>query len=287
MSEDLSPYNFRYEIFRFRARRRKNYEAYTVYMLNNFFKVVAEICKLQWKSYKGTGLVFMIHIIPDADFILFLLDLADCDGANVHQISDRRPAARHSKSRVHDHARLLAFLHRKIRRIPACFLHLFTRHKDYFRLSSREHICIAEPLKITLQFLLIKPAQTPFILIIRPLRKVVSLTRPPRQIKFRHGFIHEMPRRMDPCVKQTPIRVHTTYHAITRSKTSELKPPHVPYGTLHKAHLLHKKFPRRRLNHARIIRLSPALRIENRLIKQDDIALILAQNLHHPRRSFQ
>ena len=30
------------EIVRFRARRRKNYEAYTVYMLNNFFKVVGQ-----------------------------------------------------------------------------------------------------------------------------------------------------------------------------------------------------------------------------------------------------
>ena len=44
---DLSPYNFRYEIPRFRARRSKNYEAYTVYMLNNFYEVVAEILELQ------------------------------------------------------------------------------------------------------------------------------------------------------------------------------------------------------------------------------------------------
>ncbi|OHA03625.1 MAG: hypothetical protein A3J58_00895 [Candidatus Sungbacteria bacterium RIFCSPHIGHO2_02_FULL_52_23] len=28
-------------------------------MLNNFFKVVAEIWKLQWKSYKGTGLLWI------------------------------------------------------------------------------------------------------------------------------------------------------------------------------------------------------------------------------------
>ena len=40
---DLPPYNVRYEIPRFQARRSKNYEAYTVYMLNNFYKVVAEI----------------------------------------------------------------------------------------------------------------------------------------------------------------------------------------------------------------------------------------------------
>jgi len=40
---DLSPYNFRHEIFRFRARRSKNYEAYTEYMLNNFYEVGAEI----------------------------------------------------------------------------------------------------------------------------------------------------------------------------------------------------------------------------------------------------
>ena len=45
-SIDLSPNNFRHEIFRFRARRSKNYEAYTVYMLNNFYEVAAEI----WKS---------------------------------------------------------------------------------------------------------------------------------------------------------------------------------------------------------------------------------------------
>ena len=30
-------------MFRFRARRSKNYETYTAYMLNNFCKVVAEI----------------------------------------------------------------------------------------------------------------------------------------------------------------------------------------------------------------------------------------------------
>jgi len=37
------PYNFRDEIFRFRVRRRKNFEAYTAYMLKNFYKAVAEI----------------------------------------------------------------------------------------------------------------------------------------------------------------------------------------------------------------------------------------------------
>ncbi len=40
---DLSPNNFRDEISRFLARRRKNYEAYTAYMLNNFSEVAAEI----------------------------------------------------------------------------------------------------------------------------------------------------------------------------------------------------------------------------------------------------
>ena len=54
---DLSPYNFRSEIFRFRARRSKNYEAYTLYMLNNFYEVAAEIWKLQPKGYKGTSLI--------------------------------------------------------------------------------------------------------------------------------------------------------------------------------------------------------------------------------------
>jgi len=44
---DLSSDKFRHEIFRFRARRNKNYEAYTLYMLNNFCEVVAEIWKLQ------------------------------------------------------------------------------------------------------------------------------------------------------------------------------------------------------------------------------------------------
>ena len=40
---DLSPNNFRNEIVRFRARRNKNYEAYTVYLPNNFYKVAAEM----------------------------------------------------------------------------------------------------------------------------------------------------------------------------------------------------------------------------------------------------
>ena len=43
---DLLINYFRHEIFRFRARRRKNYEAYTAYMLNNFYEVGAEI----WES---------------------------------------------------------------------------------------------------------------------------------------------------------------------------------------------------------------------------------------------
>ena len=43
---DLLINYFRHEISGFRARRRKNYEAYTVYMLNNVSEVGAEI----WES---------------------------------------------------------------------------------------------------------------------------------------------------------------------------------------------------------------------------------------------
>ena len=43
---DLLINYFRHEISRFRARVRKNYEAYTAYMLNNFSEVGAEI----WES---------------------------------------------------------------------------------------------------------------------------------------------------------------------------------------------------------------------------------------------
>ena len=39
MTIDLLRKDFRSEIFRFRARRSKNYEAYTAYMLSNFYKV--------------------------------------------------------------------------------------------------------------------------------------------------------------------------------------------------------------------------------------------------------
>ena len=46
MTEDLLHNYSRNEIFRFRARRRKNSEAYIEYTLKNFSKVVAEI----WKS---------------------------------------------------------------------------------------------------------------------------------------------------------------------------------------------------------------------------------------------
>lgn len=35
--------NFRSEIFRFLARRSKNFEAYTAYMLRNFYKAIAKI----------------------------------------------------------------------------------------------------------------------------------------------------------------------------------------------------------------------------------------------------
>ena len=55
--KDLLRKDFRSEIVRFRARRRKNYEAYTVYMLNNFFKVVAEIWKLQQNNLYAVGLM--------------------------------------------------------------------------------------------------------------------------------------------------------------------------------------------------------------------------------------
>src|SRR3989344_286788 len=54
---DLLRKDFRSEIIRFRARRRKNYEAYTAYMLNNFFKVVAEIWKLQQNNLYAVGLI--------------------------------------------------------------------------------------------------------------------------------------------------------------------------------------------------------------------------------------
>jgi len=47
----------RSEIIRFRARRRKNYEAYTAYTVNNLFKVVAEIWKLQPKNLCAVGLL--------------------------------------------------------------------------------------------------------------------------------------------------------------------------------------------------------------------------------------
>src|SRR3989344_914363 len=56
-SLDLLRKDFRSEIVRFRARRRKNYEAYTAYMLNNFFKVVAEIWKLQQNNLYAVGLI--------------------------------------------------------------------------------------------------------------------------------------------------------------------------------------------------------------------------------------
>ena len=43
---DLLRNYFRHEISKFEARRSKNYEAYTPYMLNNFCKAVAQI----WES---------------------------------------------------------------------------------------------------------------------------------------------------------------------------------------------------------------------------------------------
>jgi len=54
--KDLRRKDFRGEIIRFRARRRKNYEADTAYMVNNLFKVVAEIWQLQPKNLCAVGL---------------------------------------------------------------------------------------------------------------------------------------------------------------------------------------------------------------------------------------
>ncbi|MDP3996731.1 MAG: hypothetical protein Q8P86_03505 [bacterium] len=49
---------FRWISFQFRARRSKNYEAYTEYLLNNFCKAVAEIEKkdaeLEFRNSKRT-----------------------------------------------------------------------------------------------------------------------------------------------------------------------------------------------------------------------------------------
>jgi len=59
---DLLRKDFRSEIFRFRARRSKNYEAYTPYMLNNFCEVVAEIWKLQPKNLYAVGLIYAYGI---------------------------------------------------------------------------------------------------------------------------------------------------------------------------------------------------------------------------------
>ena len=55
---DLLRKYLRSEIFRFRARRSKNYEAYTAYMLNNFCEVAAEIWKLQQKNIYAIGLLY-------------------------------------------------------------------------------------------------------------------------------------------------------------------------------------------------------------------------------------
>ena len=68
---DLLRKDFRSEMFRFRRRgvplkrehlasvlrRSKNYEAYTVYMLNNFCKAVVEIWRLQQKNLYAVGLL--------------------------------------------------------------------------------------------------------------------------------------------------------------------------------------------------------------------------------------
>ena len=68
--KDLLRKDFRSEIVRFRARRRKNYEAYTAYMLSNFCKAVgqtrgvpvlagrpvSEIWKLQQNNLYAVGL---------------------------------------------------------------------------------------------------------------------------------------------------------------------------------------------------------------------------------------
>lgn len=58
---DLLRNYFRSEIFRFRLRRSKNFEAYMAYMLKNFCKAVAEIWELQQKDNYAVGLLFMSH----------------------------------------------------------------------------------------------------------------------------------------------------------------------------------------------------------------------------------
>ena len=61
---DLLRKDFRSEIFRFRARRRKNYEAYTPYMLNNFIRwrsqnlEIAAEKSLRSRSNNKTDLLF-------------------------------------------------------------------------------------------------------------------------------------------------------------------------------------------------------------------------------------
>src|SRR3989338_1214084 len=46
---------FRSEMFRFRARRSENFEAYTEYLLRNFRKAAAEIWTLQQKWHSVTA----------------------------------------------------------------------------------------------------------------------------------------------------------------------------------------------------------------------------------------
>ena len=58
---DLLRKDFRSEIFRFRVRRRKNSEAYTEYMLKNFYKAVVEIWRLQQKSLYAVGLLYVLR----------------------------------------------------------------------------------------------------------------------------------------------------------------------------------------------------------------------------------
>ena len=76
---DLSPNNFRYEIFRFRARRSKNYEAYTAYMLNNFIRCRSRNLEIAVEKLLGDRSSRSIHrsrILPRFRYkigILFFL----------------------------------------------------------------------------------------------------------------------------------------------------------------------------------------------------------------------
>ncbi|MDP2593064.1 MAG: hypothetical protein Q8P52_00225 [bacterium] len=54
---------FRWISYQFRARRSKNYEAYSEYLLNNFYKAVAEIEKkdadMEFRNSKSSILFYV------------------------------------------------------------------------------------------------------------------------------------------------------------------------------------------------------------------------------------